>query len=61
MLYWSVMFLVVAVIAAIFGFGGITTAALGIAKILFFLFLVLFVVTLVLGLFQRRGSFRATR
>jgi uncharacterized membrane protein YtjA (UPF0391 family) len=52
--------LIVAVIAAVFGFGGIATASVGIAKILFFLFVVLFVVTLVLGLFQRRGNHTLT-
>jgi uncharacterized membrane protein YtjA (UPF0391 family) len=46
MLYWSLMFLVVTIIAAIFGFTGIAWAAVGIAKLLFFIFLVLFVVTL---------------
>ncbi len=60
MLYWAVGFLIVAVIAAVFGFGGIATASVGIAKILFFLFVVLFVVMLVLGLFQRRGNHTLT-
>ncbi len=52
MLRWAVIFLIVALIAAIFGFGNIAADAAWIAKILFFLFLVLFVVSLVLG---RRG------
>lgn len=54
MLYWALVFFLVAIIAAFFGFGGITSAALGIAKILFFVFLVLFVVSLVIGLKGRR-------
>jgi uncharacterized membrane protein YtjA (UPF0391 family) len=50
MLGWAIAFFVVALIAAVFGFGGIAAASAGIAQILFFLFLVLFLVTLVLGL-----------
>ena len=42
MLKWSVIFLVVALIAGIFGFFGIVEAAAGIAKVLFFIFVVLF-------------------
>ncbi len=48
MLYYALVFLVVALIAALFGFGGIATASAGIAKILFVVFLVLFVGTLIL-------------
>ena len=53
MLRWALGFFVIAIIAAIFGFGGIALAAAGIAKILFFLFLVLFLLTLVGGLVRR--------
>ena len=53
MLYYAVMFFVVAVVAAIFGFGGIAAGAVEIAKILFFVFLVLFVGSLVWGLMNR--------
>jgi uncharacterized membrane protein YtjA (UPF0391 family) len=49
MLHYALVFLVIAIIAAIFGFSGIYIAAAGIAKILFFLFLVLFLVSLVMG------------
>jgi uncharacterized membrane protein YtjA (UPF0391 family) len=49
MLSWTITFLVVALIAALLGFGGIAGAAAGIAKILFFVFLIAFVVTLVMG------------
>lgn len=55
MLRYAVIFFVVALVAAVFGFGGIAAGATEIAKILFFIFLVLFVVSLVAGLF-RRGS-----
>ena len=49
MLRYAIIFLVVALIAAVFGFGVIASEAAWIAKILFFLFLILFVVMLVLG------------
>ena len=50
MLYWAFVFLVVAIVAGIFGFGGIYMAAAGIAKILFFVFLVVFLVSLIFGM-----------
>ena len=49
MLYWAVVFLIVAIIAGIFGFTGIVGASLWIAKVLFFIFLILFVISLVMG------------
>jgi len=54
MLGWAVTFLVIAFIAALFGFGGIASASAGIAKILFAVFLLLFLVTLVAGALRRR-------
>ena len=45
MLYWSLVFLVVALIAAVFGFSGIAATSAGIARVLFGLFLILFVVS----------------
>jgi uncharacterized membrane protein YtjA (UPF0391 family) len=53
MLGWTVTFLVVALVAAVFGFGGIAVAAAGIAKILFYIFLILFVASLLGGLIRR--------
>lgn len=53
MLHYAVVFFVIALIAALFGFGGIAVGAVEIAKVLFFIFLVLFVVSLVAGLFRR--------
>ncbi len=47
MLYYALVFLAVAFVAAVFGFGGIASASAGIAQILFFVFLILFVATLV--------------
>jgi len=55
MLYWALLFFIVAIVAAIFGFGGIAVAAAGIAKILFVVFVVLFLITLVAHL-GRRGT-----
>jgi uncharacterized membrane protein YtjA (UPF0391 family) len=49
MLHYAWIFLVLAIIAAILGFGGIAVAASGIAKVLFFIFLVLFVIGLLAG------------
>jgi len=53
MLNWAIAFLILAIIAAVFGFFGIATAAVGIAKILFYIFLVLFVVSLIVDLVRR--------
>ncbi len=55
MLYWAAVFFIVAILAAAFGFGGIAAGAAGIAKILFFIFVVLFVVSLLAGLLRGRG------
>jgi uncharacterized membrane protein YtjA (UPF0391 family) len=55
MLYWALMFLVVALIAAVFGFGGIASTATGIAQILFVVALVMFLVSL-LANFMRRSQ-----
>ena len=54
MLHMALVFFVIALIAALFGFGGIAAGAVEIAKVLFFIFLVVFVVTLVMGLMRRR-------
>ena len=53
MLSWALIFFVVAIAAAIFGFSGIAVASAGVAKILFFLFLILFVISLISGLTRR--------
>src|SRR5579862_850936 len=53
MLRWALGFFVVALIAAVLGFTGIAVAAAGVAKVLFFLFVVLFLITL-LGHVARR-------
>jgi uncharacterized membrane protein YtjA (UPF0391 family) len=53
MLYYALVFLVIALIAGVLGFGGIAGASAGIAQILFFLFLAFLVISLVVGLFRR--------
>lgn len=55
MLGWAIAFFVVSIIAAIFGFTGVATAAAGIAKILFFVFIGLFVLTLIAFLIVGRS------
>lgn len=49
LLRWSLIFLVIAMIAAVFGFTNIAGDAAGIAKALFFIFLVLFAAIGLLG------------
>jgi uncharacterized membrane protein YtjA (UPF0391 family) len=57
MLGFAIAFFIISVIAAIFGFTGIAVATAGIAKILFFIFIVLFVLSLIWYLVagRRRG------
>jgi uncharacterized membrane protein YtjA (UPF0391 family) len=57
MLRWSAVFLVIAIIAAALGYGGIAADAAEIAKVLFFIFLGIFVVTLILGLIAGQKLF----
>jgi uncharacterized membrane protein YtjA (UPF0391 family) len=54
MLYYAVVFLVIALVAALLGFTGIAASAVGIARILFFIFVLLFVATLIMGLMRRK-------
>ena len=53
MLHYAVVFLVIALIDAVLGFGGIAAGAAGIAKILFVVFLVMALVSFVVGLMRR--------
>jgi uncharacterized membrane protein YtjA (UPF0391 family) len=53
MMRWALIFLIVALLAGVLVFAGITVAAAGIAKLLFYLFLVLFAISLVVGLLTR--------
>lgn len=53
MLYWALVFFIIALVAALLGFTGIAVAMAGIAKILFFIFLVFFIVALITGYARR--------
>jgi uncharacterized membrane protein YtjA (UPF0391 family) len=55
MLYYAAVFFIIAIVAAIFGFGGVAAGASSIAQILFGLFLLIAIVTLILGLVRRGG------
>jgi uncharacterized membrane protein YtjA (UPF0391 family) len=54
MLHYAVVFFVIALIAALFGFGGIAAGAVEIGKLLFFVFLIIAAVTFVIGLMRKR-------
>jgi uncharacterized membrane protein YtjA (UPF0391 family) len=53
MLNWALIFMLMALGAAIFGFTGVALAAAGIAKVIFFLFLIFFLLSLVIALGRR--------
>lgn len=54
MLSWALAFFILAIIAGVLGFGGIAGASVGIAKTLFFVFLILLVVSAVFGAIRGR-------
>ena len=56
LLKWAAIFFVIALVAAAFGFSGIAAGAASIAKILFFLFLAIFVVLLIAGVVVGRKA-----
>lgn len=58
MLRWAVIFFIVSIVAAFFGFGGVASAAAGIAKVLFFIFVALFLIALVSGIAAGRRVLR---
>jgi uncharacterized membrane protein YtjA (UPF0391 family) len=53
MLHYAVVFFVIALIAALFGFGGIASSAVGIAKILFIVFAILAVASFLFGFIKK--------
>jgi uncharacterized membrane protein YtjA (UPF0391 family) len=55
MLGWALTFLVVALIAGLLGFTTVAGAAMGVAKILFYIFVVLFLVSVVMHFVRGRG------
>lgn len=54
MLHYAAVFLVIALVAAVLGFTGIAAGAVEIARMLFFIFIVLFLVSLIAGLLRRK-------
>jgi uncharacterized membrane protein YtjA (UPF0391 family) len=54
MLRYAVVFLIIALVAGLLGFTGIAAGAVQIAKVLFFVFLLLFVASLIVGLMRRK-------
>ena len=55
MLGWAVTFLIIALVAALFGFGGIAGTAVESAKLIFFVAIVLFAISAVIGLLRGRS------
>jgi uncharacterized membrane protein YtjA (UPF0391 family) len=55
MLIWALIFLVIAIIAGLFGFRQVAGVSMQISKILFFLFIIIFIVFLILGLSAGAG------
>ncbi|GGB24368.1 hypothetical protein GCM10011505_02080 [Tistrella bauzanensis] len=53
LLHWAIVFLIVALVAALLGFGGVAGTAMAGAKILFWVAIVIFVIALVAGLMRR--------
>jgi uncharacterized membrane protein YtjA (UPF0391 family) len=56
MLSWALAFFIIAIAAAVFGFGGIAAGAAGIAKFLFLLFLAAFIISLIVGVSSGRKT-----
>jgi uncharacterized membrane protein YtjA (UPF0391 family) len=54
LLKWALIFLLISIVAAVFGFTGISAASADIARVLFYIFVVIFVVLLILGLVVAR-------
>ena len=55
MLGWAITFLIVALVAAVLGFGGLATFAVDLAKIVFFVAIVLFVISAIIALIRGRS------
>jgi uncharacterized membrane protein YtjA (UPF0391 family) len=54
MLHYAVVFFVIALVAALFGFGGIAAGAVSIAKTLFFIFAILAIASFIFGAMKNR-------
>ncbi len=55
MLYWALLFFIVALVAALFGFTGIAAGAMMVARFIFFVFVVLLVIALFMHFFGNAG------
>jgi uncharacterized membrane protein YtjA (UPF0391 family) len=55
LLKWALIFFLISVVAGVFGFGGISAASADVARILFYIFVAIFVILLLLGLTIFRG------
>jgi uncharacterized membrane protein YtjA (UPF0391 family) len=56
MFRWAIVFLVVTFIAGLFAFAGLVLAAVAVAKLVFYLFLILFLLALIAGLLRKTRS-----
>lgn len=54
LLSWAITFLIIALIAAVFGFGFVAGTSIEIAKILFYIFVALFVITIVARMIRKK-------
>jgi uncharacterized membrane protein YtjA (UPF0391 family) len=55
LLQWALIFLVVAIVAAFFGFGGVAGTAMGGAQMLFYAAIAIFVIMAIVGLLRRNS------
>ncbi|CAH1648836.1 MULTISPECIES: DUF1328 domain-containing protein [Chelatococcus] len=56
MISWAITFLVIALIAAVLGFGGIAGTAISIAQIIFYVAIVLFIISAIVSIVRGRQS-----
>ena len=56
MFRWAIVFLIITFVAGIFAFAGLVLAAVALAKLIFYLFLVLFLLALIAGLLRKSSS-----
>jgi uncharacterized membrane protein YtjA (UPF0391 family) len=56
MLQYAITFLIIALVAAIFGFGGIAVVSIELARMVFGVFIILFLITAVMHLFQGKST-----
>jgi uncharacterized membrane protein YtjA (UPF0391 family) len=55
MLSWAITFLIIALIAGVLGFGGVAIVSIELAKIVFFVAIVLFAISAIVGLMNGRS------